>query len=149
MVTSEWILGGVNAEKALSVREHVFVDELGLLKREVFDAHDELCAHLIIKLDNETVASARLYPDEGGLCFGFIGVLKPHRGQHLGDLCTRLILYKAQQMGVQTLSTTVKRAFVPYYEAFGFLEQAETSDGLVTVCIQPKDIIWHSACEKA
>lgn len=147
MVTSEWILGSLNAKEALNIRERVFVEELGFRNKEVFDEHDALCAHLLVKVDDVPAASARLHPCGDGLCFSFIGVLNEYRGQCLGDLCTRLILYKAQQMGAKTLSANVNAAFVPYYNAFGFTKQKETGDGMVHISISPEDIIWHSACE--
>ena len=147
MFASEWTLGKKDAQDALEIRRKVFVEDLGQIADTVFDTYDHIAAHLLVLLDGVPIASARLYPVEGGVQFDFIGVLKEYRKQHFGDLCVRLLLNKAQQMGAPHIYALVPEEYMPYYGAFGFQSSGAQENGCTPVAVAGDAVIWHSACQ--
>lgn len=147
MFATEWTLGPIGSEEALSIRRTVFVEELGQKAETVFDGCDELAAHLTVRLDGKAIASARLCPDSGGVRLSFIGVLAPYRKQGYGDLCARVMLDKAQRMGVVRILADVPVGLEPYYEAFGFTALADAADGILPMAVDGSAIHWHSPCK--
>lgn len=88
MLEGKWFAPGENIRDALYVREQVF--QAGT------DALDPLSWNTVVYLDKEPVATGRIWWQEGDYWFGDIGVLEAFRGQRLGDLVLRLLLFKAQ-----------------------------------------------------
>lgn len=147
MFASEWTLGKENAREALEIRRKVFAEDLGQAADAVYDSNDYIAAHLLVRLDGVPIASARLYPAEGGVRFEYIGVLKEYRKQRFGDLCVRLLLYKAQQMGVPYIYALVPEEYILYYAAFGFKPQGAPENGFTPVAVAGDAVNWHSACQ--
>lgn len=147
MFATEWTLGPIGSQEALAIRRTVFEEELGQPVETVFDGCDELAAHLTVRLDGEAIASARLCPDSGGVRLAFVGVLAPYRKQGYGDLCARVMLDKAQRMGVVRIFADVPEQYAPYYDAFGFTAQGEAAGGILPMAVDGSAIHWHSPCK--
>ncbi|MDL2234741.1 hypothetical protein LJC07_01125 [Christensenellaceae bacterium OttesenSCG-928-L17] len=147
MFASEFVLGRQGAQDALALRERVFVEELGCLREEVFSPEDDNAAHLMVRVGDETVAAGRMTPENDGVRLAFLCVLPTWRRQRFFDLCVRLFLNKAANMGTPHVYITTPEAYTGYFEAFGFLENSR-ADGLVEMSINPEDVNWHSACKE-
>ena len=145
MFASEFVLGSVNAPDALALRKRVFVEELGWEDTQAFTDIDALAAHLMVRVEGETVAAARMFPVQGGVCLDCACVAPNWRKQRFFDLCVRLMLNKAANMGTARVYITTDAAYIAYYAAFGFLTDAE-ENGVCEMSIDPENIVWHSAC---
>lgn len=149
MFATEWTLGQSGAKEALAIRKRVFVEELGRPDEAVFDPFDEYAAHLLVRLDGAPIASARLYAaEDGALRMDNACVLKEYRGQRFGDLCFRLLMNKAANMGASTLTLLSAAQHVPYFEGFGFRKVSEEGD-FSLLGIDPADLTWPSQCGSA
>lgn len=106
-----------------SICQEVFVSELGHDIQHVFDAHDE-GAHAVLLSDGDTpVATGRVYACGDDYVIGRTAVIPSRRGERLGDMVTRLLLYKAQRLGAKTVSVYAQPHAVDYYARFGFVPQ--------------------------
>lgn len=146
MFVSQWALGIAEAAEALQVRKEVFMEELGWPDEAVFDPFDEYAAHLLVRVDGAPAAAARLYalqPDI--LRMDLVCVKAPLRKQRYGDLCFRLLMDKAANMGVQKLTLLAAEAYIPYFEKFGFTE-ASREDAFALMEANPENLTWPSSC---
>ena len=150
MFTNEWIPGIHNAGEALELRKTVFEEELGWAHEDAFDWYDGIAVHLIVKLEScELLGAARIYPLPDSTRIDSICVPKPWRGQHFGDLCTRLLLFKAEQLEQKNITALVPKEMVPYYEGFGFAVVPGQTGELPRLLMQVEKgkVIWDSACK--
>lgn len=146
MFVSQWALGITEAAEAMQVRKEVFMEELGWPNEAVFDPFDEYAAHLLVLVDDAPAASARLYALQPGILrMDLVCVKQPLRQQHYGDLCFRLLMDKAANMGAQKLTLRTAEAYMPYFEKFGFAEAAR-EDEFVLMEVNPANLTWPSLC---
>lgn len=149
MITSEWIAGNGDLSVPLALRRRVFVDELrfdGALDR---DALDDYAMHLVLFDDGKPVATGRIAHDGKRFVLGKICTLPEARGQHVGDLLTRLLIYKACQFA-ETLYIRARLPVAPFYARYGFCEEGEAFDvqgqAHVWMCVKKRDVVFPSAC---
>ena len=148
MFATEWSIGTEKAGDALLVRETVFIKELGLSKKTVFDEGDAFCAHLLVRVEEKPIASGRLLPEAMDVRMEHCCVLKEMRGQGFFDLMIRTMLFRASHIGAKKIWANVPENFFKYFSAFGFQKTAEKSqDGLLSLWVEPEQILWHSPCK--
>ena len=79
-------------EQCQAIRRDVFINEQGVDEKIDLDGNDEICAHLLLLLDDEAVGTARIRKTERGTKLERIAVLASHRGQGLGEILVRSAL---------------------------------------------------------
>lgn len=146
MFATKWALGTRDAHEAFSVREAVYVQELGQKKSEVFDEKDALAAHLIVLLDERPIASSRMLFEGKNARLQYFCVLEDVRKQRFFDLMLRVMLDKAARMQLERIYIEAPARFAPYFQSFGFIEQA-SAQGIIKLMVETDKITWHSACE--
>ena len=121
MVTSKWIEGHGGSNDSRMIRREVFVREQGIRERDEFDDLDKTCTHLMLYDGNKPVATGRLYFTGDKVCVvGRIAVLKPFRGQHLGDMIVRMLLDRGLKNGAKRFEISAQVQAKEFYERFGF-----------------------------
>ena len=152
MITSVFIAGNKDISEARDIRREVFIDEQGISEAEEYDSLDELALHLMVYVDEEPAATGRICHDENGFHIGRIAVRKKFRGQKIGDLAVRLLLYKAFNSGAEILKIGAQTYVVPFYKKFGFKECGDEyiEAGLPHIPMEvTKDtVVYPSACHK-
>lgn len=133
MISNRWFLGADDISDALTIRDSVFVKELGCHEGHEFDALDKAALHLVLYADDIAVGCARMVSQDGYFKFGHIAVLKEHRGKHYGDLIMRLLLFKAFDIGAKEARLDALPKARVFYERFGFVRCADdTLDAGIT-----------------
>lgn len=128
VIRGKFIAPGGDYSQALPLRKAVFVDEQGFDAALEHDRFDDLSAHALLydQVDDqgnpagEPVATGRLFWHEGEFVIGRVCVAKDKRGQKLGDLVMRMLLYKAMQHHAPAVSLGAQQHAVPFYARYGF-----------------------------
>lgn len=147
MFTTEWKFGMMDFDEVRAIRRAVFAEEMKIPEKDIFDWEDGIAAHLLVRLaDGRAVATARIYPDGEDTRIGFFAVLPDFRGQGYGDVCLRLLLFKAQQLPGSRIAADVPEKYVPYYEWFGFRPAGGGANGIQPMRLEREKIHFPSEC---
>jgi len=107
---------------ALSVRYPVFVEEQGVPADIEEDEWDPRCEHALVRVDGRCVGTGRLLPDGH---IGRMAVLKPWRGQGIGDALMRALVGRAIERGMKHLALNAQTHAIPFYARHGFEADGE------------------------
>lgn len=119
MIANEWITGNGDLRAVHAIREKVFVAEQNIAPERVADAYDEQAVHLLVYVDGVAAATGRIYHDGSHFRIGRLCVLKEFRGQGIGDLAARLLLFKAF-MYAGEVHISAQAYLEDFYKKFGF-----------------------------
>lgn len=149
MVTSVFIPGKEDISEPLEIRREVFMEEQGWPESAERDGFDETALHLMVYVDEIPAATGRIWHD-GRFHIGRLAVRKRFRGQKIGDLALRLLVYKAFSSGAEDLSVNAQTYIAPLYRKFGFKESGEESTYAGRPCaemsVKKEDVVYPSAC---
>ena len=142
MFAAEWRMGA-GAEPALALRRGVRVEGEGALEAEEFDALDEYAAHVYVydPHSGDSIATGRLYPDNGDLVLGKITVSPAYSAPLYGDLVLRMLLFRAQQLPAGRIRAQVRPEQIPMLPPFGFVCDGEEP------WVRRDDVVWDSPCK--
>jgi predicted GNAT family N-acyltransferase len=124
MITNEWISGTQDPKIAYEIRRKVFVEEQGCDPKRDVDCFDAQAVHLIVYVEESPAATGRIYHDGSHFRIGRLCVLKEYRGQGIGDLALRLLLFKAFTWANEVYIGAQKYA-ENFYTKFGFQKYGE------------------------
>lgn len=117
-------------EKALQIREEVFVKEQHVPKEEEYDDYDQAATHFLA-IDNEGNAfgTARWRRTENGIKLERFAILKDARGKGIGSMLLESIL---EDIAVENNSNEPVKLYLhaqttalSLYEKFGFQKEGE------------------------
>lgn len=149
MFCATWEFGAEAFESVCMIRTQVFLEELRLPEKKVFDRTDTIALHLLVRSESgEALATARIWPDGSDTRIGLIGVLPPYRHQQLGELCLRMLLYKAQQLPGERILMQTRSTTEDFYRQFGFLPLDVPNDecGAVELYVRRDEVLWPNLC---
>lgn len=149
MFSATWEFGSEAFEAVRMIRTSVFIEELNLPAGEVFDRADIIASHLLVRSDvGDALAAARIWPDGADTRIGLIAVLPQYRQQQLGELCLRMLLYKAQQLPGGRILLRARRGTEDFYRQFGFLplDVQNGEDDAVELSVRRDEVFWPSRC---
>lgn len=124
MITNEWIPGNQNPAIVYEIRKKVFVEEQRCDPSRERDCFDEQAMHLIVTVDGVAVGTGRIYHDGRHFKIGRLCVLKEYRGQGIGDLAIRLLLYKVFGYAGE-VHIGAQKYLENFYGKFGFQKYGE------------------------
>ena len=126
MITGKWKKPGEDITDALGVRMAVFVTEQGFPADTERDAMDDLSWHAVLYDEAaRPVATGRIYWWEGEFHIGRVCVAQTARGQGLGDLLMRMLLYKALDHSARSVALSAQLQVLPFYARYGFQPDGE------------------------
>lgn len=150
MVTSVFIPGSEDISEPLEVRHEVFVTEQGWSEDDEGDGCDEGALHLIVYEDEAPAAAGRIWHDGKSFRIGRLAVKKQYRGQGLGDLALRLLIYKATNSGAESLIAHVQPHAAVLFKKFGFKETGESLNEAgrphIVMAVAKEDVVYPSEC---
>jgi predicted GNAT family N-acyltransferase len=150
MITSVFIPGDKDLSEPFAIRRAVFVEEQGCPESEDFDAFDQSALHLMVYVDEMPAGTGRIWHDGKKFRIGRLAVLKQFRGQKIGDLALRLLVYKAFSSGAEELFVSAQTYLKRFYEKFGFQADGEEymEFGLphITMRVKKDEVKYPSAC---
>ena len=112
-------------EAAREIRTAVFMEEQGF--REEFDELDGECTHLVLYLQGEPAAVARVYREgeEGVYVIGRIAVVKQRRGLGLGRQIVEAGEALAREKGGKRVRLAAQVQAAGFYEKLGYRKAGE------------------------
>ncbi len=118
------LIGWHDGEPLLkSIRETVFIRELGVPETTEWDGLDESCRQaLALSLQGEAIGCGRMLPDGH---IGHIAVLPQWRRQKAGTAIMEALLDYARAHDYPQVSVDVPSRYAPFYRSIGFAEQGE------------------------
>ena len=138
MIQGKWFSQGSDLSDALFVRRAVFnrgTDEL-----------DAMAQSAVVYLDDIPTATGRIWWEDGAFWLGDICVLPDYRGQRLGDLILRLLLFKAQSHFAKEVRLRCAPETVGFFSRLGMNETGKKDCGLVELMI-PGEAIDLDTCK--
>jgi predicted GNAT family N-acyltransferase len=106
-----------------SIRDAVFVRELGIPAGLEWDGKDDGCRHaLALSLQGDAIGCGRMLPDGH---IGHIAVLPQWRKQKVGTAIVESLLEYARAHDYRQISVDAQPHYVPFYRNNGFAEQGE------------------------
>ena len=142
MVQGKWFPQGSDLSEVLSVRRAVF--------SRGEDALDAESWNVLVWQDEVPAAVGRIWWRDGSFWLGDVGVLPAFRGQMLGDLVLRLLLFKAQSHAAREVRLRTPPEAEGFFARLG-LRREGISGEEVEMRIAGEDIDLDSckACKKA
>lgn len=142
MIQGKWFPQGSDLTEALRIREEVF----GRSRDDV----DDGAQSALVYQDEMPVASGRIWWQEGAFWLGDIGVLPAFRGQKLGDLTLRLLLFKAQEHYAREVRLLCPPDTEGFFTRLGFRRADVREDGSLELFIPGAEIDLDSckSCKK-
>ncbi len=108
-----------------TIRTFVFIDEQNVPEELEWEEDDIDCIHLIVKKDNNYIATARLL-ETGKI--GRMAVLQPYRKCGIGSAMLQKILSIAKAMDMESVFLNAQIDAIKFYEKSGFLKQGDPFD---------------------
>ena len=142
MVEGKWFAPGADIDESLSVRQAVF--------GRGADALDQLSWNVVVRRADEAAATGRMWWQDGAFWLGDVAVLPEMRGQGLGDLTLRLLLYKAESHAARQLRLACPPEVAAFFARLGFRTEETREDGMVTMRLRGEDLCLDSCrgCQK-
>lgn len=138
MVQGKWFAPGADLSSGvLPVRGAVF--------SRGGDGLDSLSWNVLVLLDGVPAASGRIWWEDGAYLLGDIGVLEEYRGQKLGDLVLRLLLFKAQSHSAREVRLSCPPGLTGFFARLGLREEPGGTPDTVSMSI-PGDRIDLDSC---
>ena len=111
--------------EAKTIRTAVFVSEQGFA--EEFDDIDETAVHLVMYVQEQPVATCRVYfnPTKQSFVVGRIAVLKPWRGKQLGAAILRAAEERIRQDGGKQVMLAAQVTASAFYKKQGYCKHGE------------------------
>ena len=107
------------------IRTRVFIEEQNVPEELEWEDDDIDAVHLIVKKNNDYVATARLL-HSGQI--GRMAVLKPYRRFGIGKMMLQELLSIAATMSIKSLFLNAQIEAVDFYKKFGFQEHGDMFD---------------------
>jgi predicted GNAT family N-acyltransferase len=110
-------------DAAYAIRYAVFVEEQGIPAELEIDDYDPIAEHALAYVDNQCVATARIYLDEQGPSKAKIGrmaVLREFRGQGIGTALLGESIRAGMMQGANVFELHAQQSAVPFYAKLQF-----------------------------
>lgn len=121
MIRGKFLTSKDDTRAVMAIRHKVFVEEQGYAAEEEVDIYDQMAIYgLVFDLDDRPAGTARLIMTEDNKpTIGRVCVLKEARGQGLGDLLMRMMLYRVVEMQLPEVYVGSQMPVVEFYKRYG------------------------------
>ena len=114
------VVGPEALDDCLAIRRVVFIEGQDVPEDLEVDGRDPECVHILARLRDRPVATARLRPVPGGGKVERVAVLPGLRGRHLGLRVMEVLLDAARARGLSRLWLHAQAPVVDWYRAQGW-----------------------------
>ena len=119
MMEFKWLRSDDDKSGCYALRQRIFVDEQGFV--DEFDDIDKTCEHLLVTEDGVPVATARIFPQGGGVYHvGRVCVDASRRGGGVGRMVMEQIERRAREHGAVGLELGAQARVREFYERCGY-----------------------------
>ena len=145
MITNEWIPGHADYTTALDIRKKVFGALPEYSRMQDQDTFDAYAMHLIVYCDDVPAATGRIYlAEDNRFHIDCIAVLQEYRAQGIGDLLTKLLLYKGFSFA-EEIDTCPRETEVSFFKRYGFVQMGREEDRIF-LSLEKNNCIYPSKC---
>lgn len=122
MIRGKFMTSMEDTSQIFDIRMRVFVEEQGFSTESERDEFDDMAIYALVFDENDRPAgTGRLFIDQDNhFKLSRICVLKDARGQGLGDLVMRMLLYRAQELNAGSVHIVAQLPVVEFYARYGF-----------------------------
>jgi predicted GNAT family N-acyltransferase len=123
MITIETRPWSEARDAAYAIRYAVFVEEQGIPAELEIDDYDPIAEHALAYVDNQCVATARIYLDEqvpSKAKIGRMAVLREFRGQGIGTALLGESIRAGMMQGANVFELHAQQSAVPFYAKLQF-----------------------------
>lgn len=121
MIRGRFLTSKDDISQVIEVRRKVFCEEQGYSPESEPDGFDTMAVYaLAFTEEGEPIGTGRLYLDDDRYHIGRVCVLAEHRGQYVGDLIMRMLLYRAQEWHAGSVTLSAQTGCVGFYRRYGF-----------------------------
>ena len=123
MITIETRPWSEARDAAYAIRYAVFVEEQGIPAELEIDEYDPIAEHALAYVDNQCVATARIYLDEqdpSKAKIGRMAVLREFRGQGIGTVLLGESIRAGMMQGANVFELHAQQSAVPFYAKLQF-----------------------------
>ena len=138
MVQGKWFAPGEDISVLLPVRQSVF--------GRGYDPMDAESWNVLVYQDTVPAAAGRIWWKDGAFWLGDLCVLNHYRGQRLGDLILRLLLYKAQSHSAREVRLICPLSVAGFFARLGLREEVFLYDSDSVEMMIPGDQIDLDTC---
>ena len=130
MIRGKFLTSQDDAGAVMDIRRRVFVEEQGYSADTEIDGFDKMAVYALAFDENDRPAGTGrlIINDESRFQIGRVCVLKEARGQGLGDLVVRMLLYRALELGAGEIWLGAQLPAVGFYARYGFAPIGEIYD---------------------
>ncbi len=108
------------------------------------DDYDEFAMHVVFYDDEKPCAYGRIiYTDR--FIIDAVCVIEEFRGEYIGDLLARLLIYKTVRYASEVFLTS-RTEDEGFFARFGFKPASETGDGFTLMKVNKQDVVFPSKC---
>ncbi len=108
---------------AFEIRRKVFIEEQNVEENIEMDEFDKSSQHILAKINEEPIATARWRKTKHGLKLERFAVLKQFRGLKVGS---ELVLFCLEKNSTEkNIYLNAQEAVIPFYEKFGFRSEGK------------------------
>lgn len=107
-------------KKAFSIRLRVFVREQGVPREIELDEDDARAIHVLAKVDDATVGTARVVMRGGGAKIGRMAVLRRYRGKGIGKQLLKRAVTLAKRNCPEVIFLHAQVPVVGFYQKMSF-----------------------------
>ena len=141
MITIETRPWSEARDAAYAIRYAVFVEEQGIPAELEIDDYDPIAEHALAYVDNQCVATARIYLDEqdpSKAKIGRMAVLREFRGQGIGTALLGESIRAGMMQGASIFELHAQQSAVPFYAKLQFKPDGAIFDevGIPHLCMR-------------
>jgi predicted GNAT family N-acyltransferase len=114
--------------ESYAVRRNVFVEEQGVAPELEYDGLDAAAKHVIARVDDQVIGTARLVVEGDVGRVGRMAVLKTYRGQGVGGALLNALLALAREQKLAGVYVHAQIQAVDFYGRFGFVAEGAQFD---------------------
>ena len=115
------VLLTTDIDTCIALRRAVFIDEQGIPEAEEIDDLDAQALHVLGWIDDQPVATARMFLDGANGKIGRVCVLSQARGTGAGAAIMRGAIDVLRERGVRKIKLSSQSYAIPFYEKLGFV----------------------------
>ncbi len=120
-ITIEIAQDAADLASCFALRRAVFMGEQDVSEAEEFDGEDDICTHIIAKLDGVTVGAARFQTKDNAVKIQRVCVTVAHRGKGIGaDLIDFIAQHVKTARSEKRIILGAQVHAIPFYEKLGF-----------------------------
>lgn len=107
-------------ERALCIRNEVFIKEQGLFSETDWDKHDEMATHIIAEIEGEIVGTVRLYHQDKEVWVGGRLAVLPGKRGWVGNWLVKAAVEEAKRLGAKQFIAAVQVQNISFFKRLGW-----------------------------